>query len=158
MELATICLTVLIISFLLIGNSPIQMPREGWSYTLAAVFFAVIGGASFFGQIIHTALPELQRTHENPEGYSEHLSKILRQGRVKFSAHDYRKAPREGASRRSGASTWAAKPQASQAFSRSQFWEEEDWVARAKENKKKNVEKGWLTPEEELLTGAKEAA
>ncbi|KAF5968871.1 hypothetical protein FCOIX_11179 [Fusarium coicis] len=92
MELTTICLTVLVITFLLIGNSPIQMPREAWGYTLATVFFAAIGGASFFGQIIHTALPELQRTHEDPEDYLEHLSKVLHHGRVKFSAHDYRKA------------------------------------------------------------------
>ncbi|RBQ68246.1 hypothetical protein FVER14953_21051 [Fusarium verticillioides] len=91
MELTTICLTVLIITFLLIGNSPIQMPQEAWGYSLATVFFAVIGGASFFGQIIHTALPELHRTHNNPEDYFEHLSKILRQGQVKFSAHDHRK-------------------------------------------------------------------
>ncbi|KAF5639749.1 hypothetical protein F25303_7356 [Fusarium sp. NRRL 25303] len=66
MELTTICLTALIIGFLLIGNSPIQMPPEAWGYTLATVFFAVIGGASFFGQIIHTALPEPQQTHEPP--------------------------------------------------------------------------------------------
>ncbi|CCT66236.1 uncharacterized protein FFB20_01791 [Fusarium fujikuroi] len=59
MELIAICLTALVIGFLLIGNSPIQMPPEAWGYALATVFFTVIGGASFFGQIIHTALPEL---------------------------------------------------------------------------------------------------
>jgi hypothetical protein len=46
MELTTICLTVLVITFLLIGNSPIQMPREAWGYNLATVFFAAIGGRS----------------------------------------------------------------------------------------------------------------
>ncbi|KAG5746331.1 hypothetical protein H9Q69_011048 [Fusarium xylarioides] len=93
MELTTLCLTALIISFLLIGNSPIQMPREAWGYTLATAFFAVIGGASFFGQIIHTALPELQQTRETPEDYFEHLSKVLHHDRGKFSAHGrfYRK-------------------------------------------------------------------
>ncbi|KAF5239766.1 hypothetical protein FANTH_9845 [Fusarium anthophilum] len=89
MELTTICLTALIIGFLLIGNSPIQMPREAWGYTLAMVFFAVIGGASFFGQIIHTALPALRQTHEIPEDYFEHIAKVLHHGRVKFSAPDH---------------------------------------------------------------------
>ncbi|KAF4493747.1 hypothetical protein FAGAP_10126 [Fusarium agapanthi] len=89
MELTTICFTALIISFLLIGNSPIQMPREAWGYTLATVFFAVIGGASFFGQIIHTALPALRQTHDTPEDYFEHLAKVLHHGRVKFSAPDH---------------------------------------------------------------------
>ncbi|KAF5605333.1 pre-mrna splicing factor rna helicase [Fusarium subglutinans] len=88
MELTTICLTALIIGFLLIGNSPIQMPREAWGYTLATVFFAVIGGASFFGQIIHTALPALRQTHDTPEDYFEHIAKVLYHGRVKFSAPD----------------------------------------------------------------------
>ncbi|KAF5962830.1 putative ATP-binding protein PRP16 [Fusarium bulbicola] len=89
MELTTICLTALIIGFLLIGNSPIQMPREAWGYTLATVFFAVIGGASFFGQIIHTALPALRKTHDTPEDYFEHIAKVLYHGRVKFSAPDH---------------------------------------------------------------------
>ncbi|CVL07959.1 uncharacterized protein FPRO_05022 [Fusarium proliferatum ET1] len=84
MELTTICLTALIIGLLLIGNSPIQMPREAWGCALATAFFAVIGGASFFGQIIHTALPELQKTHDTPGDYFEHLSRVFYHGRGKF--------------------------------------------------------------------------
>lgn len=46
MEPITICLTALIIGFLLIGNLPTQMLPEAWGYALATVFFAVIGGRS----------------------------------------------------------------------------------------------------------------
>jgi hypothetical protein len=44
MEITIICVAALVISFLLMGNSPMQMSREAWGITLATVLFTVIGG------------------------------------------------------------------------------------------------------------------
>ncbi|EXM04022.1 hypothetical protein NOF04DRAFT_20177 [Fusarium oxysporum II5] len=64
------------------------MSREAWGYIFATVLFTVMGGASFFGQIIQTALPELQQTNNAPEDYLEHQPEVFYHGRGKFSAHD----------------------------------------------------------------------
>ncbi|KAH7267475.1 uncharacterized protein BKA55DRAFT_534250 [Fusarium redolens] len=88
MEITIICVAALVISFLLMGNSPMQMSREAWGITLATVLFTVIGGASFFGQIIHATLPQLQQTRNTLENYLEHRPGDFYQGWPKFRAHD----------------------------------------------------------------------
>ncbi|KAF5669655.1 hypothetical protein FHETE_4895 [Fusarium heterosporum] len=88
MEPAVVFITMLAMVFVFSANTPMETPLQAVGAALTTGFVAILGGASFFAQILSSVA---ERFHEEDiplENYMEHRPRAFYRSRAKFETDD----------------------------------------------------------------------
>ncbi|KAF4991946.1 hypothetical protein FGRMN_7500 [Fusarium graminum] len=88
MEPAVIFITVLAMVFVFSANKPMETPLQAIGAAFTTGLFAIIGGASFFAQILSSVTERFYEEDIPLETYMEHRPRAFHHSRAKFDTGD----------------------------------------------------------------------
>ncbi|KAM0346445.1 hypothetical protein ACHAPU_005510 [Fusarium lateritium] len=88
MEPAVIFITALAMVFVFSANTPKETPLQAIGVTFAAGVLAILGGASFFAQIISSVAEKLYEEDIPLEDFMERRPMVFHHSRAKFDTGD----------------------------------------------------------------------